>query len=90
MRKVIAQEWMSLDGVVQAPSGPGEDTSGGFTQGGWHLPYLDETAMRWVISSISLGSGKRAFPDCGTAQPMQLTSSQVTTTGAIIASYSRP
>jgi dihydrofolate reductase len=41
-----------------------------------------------MIDPIILGSGKRAFPDGGTAQPMQLTSSQVTTTGAIIASYS--
>jgi dihydrofolate reductase len=194
MRKIIAQEWMSLDGVVQAPSSPDEDTSGGFTQGGWHLPYFDETAMKWVISSINeaggfllgrrtydlfaahwpdageqeqplaqplnakpkyvasttlaqplawhnssliegdiaaavttlkrqpgadlyligstqllqvlanhnlvdeyqlmidpiiLGSGKRAFPDGGIAQPMQLTSSQVTTTGAMIAIYTR-
>jgi uncharacterized protein YndB with AHSA1/START domain len=43
-----------------------------------------------MIDPIILGSGKRAFPDCGTPKPMQLTSSQVTTTGAIIASYSRP
>lgn len=36
MRKLIATEWMSLDGVVQAPSYPDEDRSGGFDRGGWH------------------------------------------------------
>ena len=40
MRKLIAFEWMSLDGVVQAPTYPNEDASGGFTHGGRHLPYF--------------------------------------------------
>ena len=43
MRKVIVLEHISLDGVIQAPGGPGEDTSGGFTYGGWVAPYSDET-----------------------------------------------
>src|SRR4029450_10447185 len=42
MRKLIVGEWMSLDGVVQAPGDPGEDTSGGFKHGGWHLSYFDD------------------------------------------------
>src|SRR5215207_6286944 len=42
MRNVIANEWVSLDGVAQAPGEPDEDTSGGFEHGGWHLPYFDE------------------------------------------------
>ena len=37
MRKVIVNEFMSLDGVVQAPGGADEDPSGGFEHGGWHL-----------------------------------------------------
>ena len=41
MRKVIVLEHISLDGVIQAPGGPGEDTSGGFAYGGWIAPYSD-------------------------------------------------
>jgi dihydrofolate reductase len=39
MRKIVVSEFMSLDGVVQAPGGKDEDTEGGFTQGGWTWPY---------------------------------------------------
>ncbi len=39
MRKLIVHEFMSLDGVIQAPGGTTEDTDGGFTYGGWTLPY---------------------------------------------------
>lgn len=39
MRKLIVSEFVSLDGVMQAPGGPEEDTEGGFTRGGWTMPY---------------------------------------------------
>lgn len=42
MRKIIIQEFVSLDGVMQAPGGPEEDTSGGFKYGGWTAPYFHE------------------------------------------------
>lgn len=42
MRKVVVLEHISLDGVIQAPGGPDEDTSGGFAHGGWIAPYGDE------------------------------------------------
>lgn len=42
MRKVIVLEHLSLDGVIQGPGGPEEDTSGGFAHGGWISPYSDE------------------------------------------------
>src|SRR5512135_3757445 len=41
MRKVIVLEHISIDGVIQAPGGPDEDTSGGFAHGGWASPYSD-------------------------------------------------
>jgi dihydrofolate reductase len=39
MRKLIVSEFISLDGVIQAPGGTAEDTDGGFKYGGWTLPY---------------------------------------------------
>jgi dihydrofolate reductase len=39
MRKLIVHEFVTLDGIMQAPGGPDEDRDGGFTHGGWTLPY---------------------------------------------------
>jgi dihydrofolate reductase len=39
MRKLVVHEFITLDGVIQAPGSPTEDTDGGFTHGGWTLPY---------------------------------------------------
>ena len=58
MRKLIANEFLSLDGVSQAPGGADEDTSGGFAHGGWHMRYMeDELAQRWVLASIDEAGG---------------------------------
>jgi dihydrofolate reductase len=58
MRKVIVNEFMSLDGVAQAPGGADEDPSGGFAHGGWHMRYMeDEVAQKWVLASIVEAGG---------------------------------
>jgi dihydrofolate reductase len=57
MRKVIVNEFMSLDGVVQAPGGVDEDTSGGFEHGGWHLRYFDDLSQKRVLDGIVEAGG---------------------------------
>jgi len=52
MRTLTVTEHLSLDGVMQSPSGPDEDPSGGFEHGGWHVPYFDESFARIVGGSI--------------------------------------
>jgi dihydrofolate reductase len=51
--KLVLQEFLSLDGVSQGPGGPDEDTSDGFTQGGWFVPYLEETFLQTVATWVS-------------------------------------
>jgi len=57
MRKLIVNEWMTLDGVVQAPAYADEDVSGGFRHGGWHSPYFDDLSMNWVIENVRGAGG---------------------------------
>jgi dihydrofolate reductase len=57
MRRVIVNEWMTLDGVVQAPIYADEDTSGGFAHGGWHQRYFDDIAMKWVVENVAAAGG---------------------------------
>ena len=57
MRKIIVHEWMTLDGVVQAPGEPDEDKSGGFGHGGWHMPYFDDLSRGWVVENLTAAGG---------------------------------
>ena len=50
--RIILSDFMSLDGVVQAPGGPQEDTDGGFAHGGWSMPYFDPDSMGSVIDEV--------------------------------------
>ena len=54
MRKILVLEHISLDGVIQAPGGPDEDTSGGFTHGGWIAPYSDALLGTLLRKQMSL------------------------------------
>jgi dihydrofolate reductase len=57
MRKVIVNEFMSLDGVVQAPGDADEDRDGGFEHGGWHLRYFDDLSQTRVLEGIVEAGG---------------------------------
>jgi dihydrofolate reductase len=53
MRKLVAAAFVSLDGVMQAPGAPPEDPTGGFTFGGWIVPYWDEPMGRFMDELFS-------------------------------------
>jgi len=65
MRKIIVISFIPLDGVMQAPGGPEEDTSGGFTYGGWTVPYFDKFAGKimgeWMKGPFSLFLGRKTY-----------------------------
>lgn len=54
MRKIVVLTFISLDGVMQAPGGPDEDTSGGFQYGGWTVPYFDEFSGNIMDEQLSM------------------------------------
>ena len=53
MRKLIVSEFVTLDGVMQAPGGPDEDRSGGFDAGGWQMNYFDDVFGKIVLEGLS-------------------------------------
>ena len=64
MRKIIVLSMITLDGVMQAPGGPEEDTSGGFKYGGWTAPYGDEVSgnfMQKLMKPADLLLGRKTF-----------------------------
>jgi dihydrofolate reductase len=72
--RVVASEFMSLDGVVQAPGGPQEDTSGGFRHGGWSMQFFDPEVMGEVIGELAtqceaLLQGRRTYQVSSAAWP---------------------
>lgn len=54
MRKIVVLSFISLDGVMQAPGGPEEDTSDGFKYGGWTVPYSDEFSGNIMGEQLSM------------------------------------
>src|SRR5687768_912447 len=67
MRKLIVLESITLDGVMQAPGRPDEDTRGGFSHGGWAGPYNDPVLAREMGAGMSRGAdllfGRRTYQD---------------------------
>src|SRR5437764_11753386 len=72
--QIILSHFMSLDGVVQAPGGPEEDTDGGFAHGGWSAPYFDLDVMGPAIfgaleAADALLFGRRTWQGMANAWP---------------------
>ena len=64
MRKIIVLSMITLDGVMQAPGGPEEDTSGHFKYGGWSAPYSDDVSgkfMEKLMKPADLLLGRKTF-----------------------------
>jgi dihydrofolate reductase len=76
MRKLIIAEFITFDGVIQAPGGVDEDTDGGFTHGGWTVPYWHDDIGKHFFETFSQADvfllGRKTWQIHGTAfEPMK-------------------
>ena len=101
MRNLIVLEHISLDGVIQAPGGPDEDTSGGFAYGGWIAPYTDPVLgsllRRQMNLPFDLLLGRKTFeiwapywPHHGEAWPGVNTATKYVASNTVTASDWQP
>jgi len=72
--QIILSDFMTLDGVVQAPGGPDEDTDGGFAHGGWSMKYFDPEVMGPILGEVmdkteALLFGRRTWQAMAAAWP---------------------
>lgn len=72
--RIVISEFISLDGVVQAPGGPEEDTDGGFTHGGWSHPFFDPEVVGGAFTDAltkaeALLFGRRTWQTMAAAWP---------------------
>lgn len=75
MRKIVVLSFMSLDGVIQAPGGPEEDTSGNFKYGGWVFPLSDDFSGKIMVEQMShdfdLLLGRKTYEIFASYWPLQ-------------------
>ncbi len=75
MRRIVVSEFLTLDGVMQAPGDPNEDRSGGFEHGGWQLAYFDDifgsTMMDAFAATGGLLLGRRTYENFASHWPKQ-------------------
>ena len=68
--RIVINQFISLDGVIQAPGGPEEDTDGGFAHGGWSLAFFDPETIGGAFSTVdALLFGRRTFRGMEQAWP---------------------
>jgi dihydrofolate reductase len=71
--RVVVMQFMTLDGVTQAPGAPDEDTTGGFAAGGWLVPHFDETfearVTAWTLEADAFLLGRRTYEGFAEAWP---------------------
>jgi dihydrofolate reductase len=72
--KTLITEFISLDGVIQAPGGASEDTDGGFSHGGWSMKYFDQNVMGGTYAELAKHSdallqGRRTYQTSAAAWP---------------------
>jgi len=84
MSKLSMTSFVTLDGVMQAPGGPREDTSGGFTHGGWFIPLADAAFGEFIVGvfaragrSSSAAGRTRSSRRTGRGSPIPRTRSPV-------------
>jgi dihydrofolate reductase len=74
--KTLITEFISLDGVIQAPGGENEDTDGGFAHGGWSMKYFDPVVMYGTYTELAkqsdaLMQGRRTYQVSAAAWPQR-------------------
>jgi dihydrofolate reductase len=74
MRKIVAGEFVSVDGVYQGPGGPDEDRDGGFDQGGWVVPFIDDAFGEYIVGLINSADaflfGRKTYDIFAASWPM--------------------
>jgi dihydrofolate reductase len=75
MPRIVVTQFLTLDGVMQAPGDPAEDRGGGFDQGGWQPAYFDEVFANFVMEGFAatggLLLGRRTYENFARHMPKQ-------------------